>query len=316
MESIDASDEKRYKDLDVDEIISNMDTLFQKEILINSELKEILNPDALMALDFKENADILGMYFLEGYSLRLFKNGKKLEEDDNEEGGYRSLNHKPVKTKKANTAISLLKNPSQFNELFNVRIRKGKGFLIPEEDETTYSLKNIKIQLIDQELEEKVKALIYKKYIDDISPFYGFALLTAFILVFTICTQYIENNYITKNASNISYSEFTELREQLNTLIQPATTMLGILIVISILFISGLLLSVIPLYLLETTQVSNIPFGYNLFKPFLELFSVIGNIYLQNIPESRFFLVLLMPISIIFYTYKVSRMENLIKKAK
>ena len=302
MTAIESGDERKYKNMDVDEIISDIPELFKKEVSINEKLQKTLDTDALLELNFEKNIEILGLFFIDGYAI----DGKSFPL-------YEYNDEVKKEREKFKKAIRLLKNPDNF-DLIDKGIRYRESIFSDIEKTITYNFKDVKIELINEDLTNKIKALHYKKYIESVSPYYGFAFLAFFVLMFTAYTSLIEVQYINANVSKFLESEYETLREKSATMVQPFTSLKIILIGALLLLTMGLMLSIIPLYFSEMSQASSIPFVHNLITPFVQIFHYIGNFYLQNIPLSRFFLVILMPISVVIYMRKISKMENLIKE--
>lgn len=114
--SMEKGDEIRYKNINVEEEISDIKILFEKEFEENKELASIINKEALMKLDFEENANVLGLFFVEDYYFNLIKNESE-ERYDN------------YLTEKGKVAKSILINSLSFEDLFNIQRERGGTLL-------------------------------------------------------------------------------------------------------------------------------------------------------------------------------------------
>ena len=299
--SMDKSDEKRYQNMDTEKAISDMNTLFEKEFEENKELGSIINKDAFMKLDFEKDANVLGLYFIEDYYFNIVKKVRKSKYDD-----YLSNQGKTVR----NTLV----NPSSFEDLLNIEKTRDMSFFSNKYD-IAFDATDLKIKLNNDELIDKIKALTYKKHLVDVSYYYGYVFIMVFSIVFMLFAFIIEQRYLKKNVKNFSEKVRNEIESDMDNLMQPFNTLVYLIIGLAVMLALGVLFSIVPFYLSGMSSISLADFGENLLKPLNETAFQLGHIYIKNVTLSRILLLTLMPVFIIVYMEKISKIDKVVHKA-
>lgn len=302
--SMNETDEKKYQNMDTEKTISDVKTLFETEFKENKELKSVINKDAFMKLDFEKDANVLGLYFIENYYFNIIKTVQKIRRDD-----YLS--------NKGEMAKNILLNPENFDDIMNIKKTKDMSFLsLSDEYNIAFNVNDSKIQLNNDELIDKIKALTYKKYLVDVSYYYGYIFIMIFILVFVSFSFILEQKYLKKNIKNFSKKVRNEIDSDMSNLTQPINSLFCVVTGLVIMFAIGILFSIVPFYFSGMNSISLVDFFNNLFKPLNETAFQLGHVYIKNVPLSRLLLLILMPIFIVIYMEKISKVNKIIEKVK
>lgn len=301
--SMEEGDKVTYLNMNTEKTVDEIRILLSEEFESNENLSNLINKNVFLELDFEENASILGLFFIESYTTNVVKSQGQGYDD------YLS--------EKGDLAKSVLNNPNHFDMLLDIDKERNHGFFsIKYKYSFTAKMDNLKIQLNNENLANKIKALVYKEYIKDSSYYYGYSFLVLFILAFIVYTFILEQKYLKANIETYSLDMVDKLEKKMGKMLQPTKSIVYVIISFIILLAIGLLISVIPFYTSSIDSLSFSEFLSGLVKPLNYLNFITGNLYIQNTPLSRIFLLILMPTLIILYMLKASSVSEAVEVAK
>lgn len=281
-----------------------------------STLSVFLSQDTIRDLDILSHIDILGFFFINKYPIELTK-----------KSDYRNISYYRDMSSYGDIGYNFFTESGQklhdraidHSSIINeVAERYRNPLSIPFVYEEV-----LKIGTDNEELIDRIKSVVYKKYIDDVSYIYGYSFIILYIFAFTFFAwalelKYVWNNIPKKERNKFNIASFTERNENLSTIsfirTQPAFTVNVVLGIIFALLLLGLLSGIFEIYFSNFDSVKKIGVFDYLVTPLNELAHFIGSSYISNIPSSRFVLILLMPISLVVYMHFISAIDKIVKE--
>ena len=313
-----SEDEKtEYQKTDMNEELEDIrEMLLMEHQKEDSILSDFLSQDTIRDLDILHHIDILGFFFINKYPIEL-----------TQKSDYRNISYHRDMNSYGDIGYNFFTDSGQ--KLHDIVIdhsaimhEVAERYRDPASIPFVYE-EVLKIGTSNEDLIDRIKSVVYKEYINDVSYVYGYGFILLYLLFFTLFAWALEVRYALVSLPKGEYERFnissiTENSKRLSKFAffrtQPAFTICIVFGTIVALLMLGFLSSMFELYVSNFDSVRSIGLFYYLVNPLNDIAHFVGVNYINNIPLSRFVLLFFMPMSLILYMQVISSIDDIVKE--